>query len=277
MSALDVFVAAVERALPAWPDGMDACAEALGSLATSDDLGARVAAELAALVERPARTPAATASLHCWVLWAGARGAKLCLVRVPSGAGDDAAYLTDAASHQLLTPVGPDPVEGDLYEQRDAPDPEVMRAGCVLRARRRVALRAGDVLSLRPRRDVFDFLPSDGPRYALVFDGPRVHTQQWVYARETLLPATSLAADPHDARLEAAMRLLRVLGHTPGAPAVAALARHGAHFVRWTAVRHASGLDPARGLALLRAAVDDPHPHVRDAARRALARLEEGH
>jgi HEAT repeat protein len=130
------------------------------------------------------------------------------------------------------------------------------------------------VLSLRARRDVFDFLPLPEARYLLILDGPRVHTQQWVYARETGTPVASLAADPHDARLEAAMRLLRVLGHTAAAPVVASFATHDAHFVRWTAIRHTMGLDPERGVELLRAALDDPHPHVRNAARKALQRVD---
>jgi hypothetical protein len=273
VSAFEAFVRVAERALPAWPEGLDACADALRALAVSDALRERVARELDALAARPTHTPPVSASRHYWVLWA-AGGAKLTLVRVAAGEGDDAGYLTDSASHQLLAAVGPDPVVGDRYEQAAAPDPEVMRAEYPLTRRERVTLREAEVLSLRARRDVFDFLPLPEARYLLILDGPRVHTQQWVYARETGTPVASLAADPHDARLEAAMRLLRVLGHTAAAPVVASFATHDAHFVRWTAIRHTMGLDPERGVELLRAALDDPHPHVRNAARKALQRVD---
>ncbi len=85
--------------------------------------------------------------------------------------------------------------------------------------------------------------------------------------------ADHIVAAPHDARLEGAMRLLRVLGHRPGAKVTAALASHEAHFVRWTAIRYTTALDPEEGRRLLQQATTDPHPHVRRAAERALARI----
>jgi hypothetical protein len=268
MNALDAFVEAAARAVQTWPEGRAACADRLRDLAASDALGRRVADELEALAARPTHTPAGTASLHSWILWSSPSGARLTLLRVAAGEGDDAGYLTDSPSDQLLATLG-EAVAGDLYEQ-GAPDPEVLAPDRALAPRGSREVRPGEVLALRARRDVFDIRPLPEPRYLLVFDGPRAFTQQWVYARATLAPVASVAADPHDARLEAGMRLLRVLGHAPGVPAIAALAAHPAHFVRWTAVRYAMALDPDEGFRLLEHAASDPHPHVRNAARRAL-------
>lgn len=274
MSELDRFTELAAESLRAWPDGLDACAAALGALAASDALAERVARALADLAATPTHMPAARISRHAWVLWTHPSGARLTVLRVAAGDGDDAGFLTDSASHQVIAACGPLPVEGDRYTQDAAPDPEVMSPAYALTRREAVTLRRGEAITLRPRRDVFDIAPRGEDRHALVFDGPRALTQQWVYARSSLAPVSSVAADPHDARLESAMRLLRVLEHTPAAPVVAALAAHDAHFVRWTAIRYTLALDPAAGRALLAAAADDPHPHVRDAARRAMARLD---
>jgi hypothetical protein len=258
------------------PGGLDACVDLVRELAGSDVLRDRIAGELATLAAEPTHTLFRTAGRNHWVLWASPdrRGASLSLVRVPVTPRDDADYLTDAAGHQILAPCGPGSMQAERYEQRGAADPEAMGADEALTPRGPVTLRLGDALVLEPRRDVVDLLPPAEPAYLLVFDGPRVLTQRWVYDKSTLRAVSSVAASPHDARLEGGMRLLRVLGHTPAAPVVAALAAHEAHFVRWTAIRYTMALDPDEGRRLLESAVTDPHPHVRRAAERALERLE---
>lgn len=271
--ALDHLVSVVESALPTWPDALPDCADALGALARSHDLAARVTRELSRVVEAPTATPTGRASKHAWALWSSPTGARITLLRVAGGDVDDAGLLTDVAWHQVIAACGALPLEGERYTQDVAPDPEVMDPSYALTRRGGFTLHRGETLHLRPRRDVVDLAARLEDRLALVLDGPHALTQQWVYARSTRLPVSSVAADPHDARLEAAMRLLRVLGHTGGAPAVLALTEHPAHFVRWTAIRHALALDPAQGRLRLAAAVDDPHPHVRAAARRAMAQL----
>jgi hypothetical protein len=278
--------AAFDRLVAAWPGlgRVDApgelaeCVELVRDLAGSDVLRERIAGELAALTAEPTHAPVRSAARNHWVLWASGdrRGATLALTRVPVTPRDDADYLTDTAGHQILVSCGPGPIQGERYEQCGAEDPEVMSADESLTPRGAVTLRPGDAIVLKPRRDVLDLLPPAEPGYLLVFDGPRVLTQRWVYDRSTLGAVSSIAASPHDARLEGGMRLLRVLGHTPAAPIVAALAEHEAHFVRWTAIRYAMALDPDEGLRLLRRAATDPHPHVRRAAERALARLDDG-
>jgi hypothetical protein len=266
-------VATVERAIPGWPAGLDECAAALVALAASDHLRERVLAELEAVVAEPTHSPGLTATQDAWVLWMGERGAKLTFVRVPAGNEDDAGHLTDSAAHQLIVTVAGDRLEVDLYTQATS-DPEVMAPELVLAPNGRRSLGPGECLCLAPRRDVAYIPALPEARHMLLLEGPRMLTQQWVYARESLRPIASVAADPHDARLEAAMRLLRVLRHQAAVPALVALAAHPAHFVRWTAIRHTMALDPVAGLTLLRAATADPHPHVRAAAARAVASRE---
>ena len=63
------------------------------------------------------------------------------------------------------------------------------------------------------------------------------------------------------------------MGDASSAGVIADLMEHPAHFVRWTAVRAAIELDEGVGLALLERASRDEHPHVRNAAARALAEI----
>ena len=272
------YVTALERLVGTWPEGLDECVELVRELAGSDVLRERIAGELAALAATPTYTPSRSATANHWVLWTASDGrrANLALVRVPAALRDDADYLTDAPAHQVLAPCGPGGIAVERYEQCAAADPEVMGGEEALAPRGTVTLGRGDVLVLRPRRDVVDLPPGPEARYLLVFEGPRLLTQRWVYDKETRRAVASVAADPRHASLEGGMRLLRVLGHTAAAPVVAALASHEAHFVRWSAIRYAMALDPAEGHRLLRAALADPHPHVRRGAERALARVAAG-
>jgi HEAT repeat protein len=100
----------------------------------------------------------------------------------------------------------------------------------------------------------------------------------WTYDPSTLAAVAPVAADKEDSKLEYIAWTLTELadpetGDKGSAKAIAALLEHPAHFVRWTAVRTAMALDEATGRALLARASEDPHVHVRNAARRALEQL----
>jgi HEAT repeat protein len=49
---------------------------------------------------------------------------------------------------------------------------------------------------------------------------------------------------------------------------------HQDHFVRWESLRAQARLDGEYALPQLKAALDDPHPHVRNAARSSLRRYQ---
>ena len=228
-------------------------------MATSDDL-----APASPPSSRPRRAPHLHARrgglLHCWCR-GGARGAKFCLRARPGGG---ATTRRNSLTRRPTNPHagGPRPRGGRSHEQRDAPDPEVMRLaalrarrGWQARGRRRAVVWRGATCSTSCR--------ATGRGNALVFDGLRVHTQQGVRA-ETPPPAASLAADPTTrarwrCRLSACWsRPARVCGGVARAPRGPLRPLDGRPPRR--------GPRPGVGSALLRAAVDDPHLHVRDAA-----------
>jgi HEAT repeat protein len=96
---------------------------------------------------------------------------------------------------------------------------------------------------------------------------------RWTYSRETLRPLKPTPASLSANHLEYAIGTLLHLDHPDAVAALSGLASHPAHHVRWSAIRAVVELDPERGAALLTAALADPHPHVRNAARRGLDQL----
>jgi hypothetical protein len=278
MRNLQDFIAAAEPVVANWssaPSALEACARLVRDFAASGVLRESIARELAAIAGEPTRTPSRSASTHLWVLWGASRGGRLAVSRIHRGVRDESDYLADAPSYRFLTPLDAEPLEVELYEQCATEDEEVMSKDDALTPRGPRTLHPGEVLTVRPRRDILHVPDQTRDRHLLSFDGPRFVTQQWVYDFETRKPVYSVAADPHDARLEGAMRLLHVLGHQDATDVIARLASHEAHFVRWAAIRHVTGLDADVGIRLLEAATTDAHPHVRASAQRALERLRE--
>ncbi len=67
---------------------------------------------------------------------------------------------------------------------------------------------------------------------------------------------------------------MAAMQETRAVPLISSLADHPSHAVRWAVVQALGRLDPQAALQHLRQAVNDPHPHIRNAAQKTLARLE---
>src|SRR2546429_8706694 len=76
-------------------------------------------------------------------------------------------------------------------------------------------------------------------------------------------------------RLQSAARLRAEVGGQSSLPGLRKLLEHKDHFVRWTALRSIMAIDTGEGAALVREALNDSHPHVRNAAARSLAKIAE--
>jgi hypothetical protein len=98
---------------------------------------------------------------------------------------------------------------------------------------------------------------------------------RWIFDGTTLKAKHAASGSVTDKRVEFAMRVLRMMPSPTSAETMEHVARaHPAHFVRWAAIRELGRLDLARAARLMDAAsTKDPHPHVRNAARRDLERL----
>jgi hypothetical protein len=96
---------------------------------------------------------------------------------------------------------------------------------------------------------------------------------RWEYDSSTLAPVRAVASETADSRLEFWALMVSAMDSRTSLAALEGLRAHPAHFVRWAAVQAIYRLDHAKGLEALWSALDDPHEHVRNAARHALTRI----
>lgn len=87
--------------------------------------------------------------------------------------------------------------------------------------------------------------------------------------------ASCTASDMGASRVQILATLVRELGWKEGADTLIELAGHSDHFVRWHVLRELTALCPKTAyIHVSKAAADDPHPQVRDAALRTQAMIE---
>lgn len=207
--------------------------------------------------------------------WSLHRSPAFELSVIPVAAGADRIdYLYGAPQHRLIAAL--DTARVALYHHTRAHAPDVFDRSVVLSPAGERALGGGEVLELRAWRDVCDPLPSPVPGYLIELSSAPVDRVRWTYDRATLAPHTPTPAIRASNLIEFAVWTLVELGHPEAMTALRRVAEHPSHHVRWTALRAAVEVDRAAAIALLEAALDDPHPHPRNAARRGLDRLRAG-
>lgn len=183
--------------------------------------------------------------------------------------------LYTATQHVLIGVAGFAGAGEARYEMFEQPDPwpnEVLDRSRTLVRRGVHVCPPGGVMRLRAGIDAPRLLPVDKPVVLLLLASRNVVPLRWEYDEE-LVPLRAMAAMNASSRLEYTARLLAELGQRSSVEPLRDLFAHPDHFVRWAAVRAVMKLDFDEGAVLLRRAEDDPHPHVRSAARAAVARL----
>jgi hypothetical protein len=132
----------------------------------------------------------------------------------------------------------------------------------------------GDLLIKRGDLDVLDFEGAPGdPLLVVRLELHARGTLGWLFDRDTLTAIGGTATSPLESRLISLIRVAAQYPETDLAPLRAA-ARHPSHNVRWAAVQAIGKLDAQAAIALLSGMTGDPHPHIRNAAQKTLARLD---
>jgi hypothetical protein len=237
-----------------------------------------VNAELQHLVDEPAYRSDGLSDVDV-VLARSPRFTLTARIVNPTPAPIGARVARSSVEDYLMAVVGKGsaPIVTEWYEQ-PRPDPNtVFDRTRVLIPRGRRTLVAGEPVRVRAARDVVRIVPADEPSFVAVLASVPVAVLSWEYDLDSGVPARAVSGSTAASRLEATARLLGELGDPSCVPALAELAHHPHHFVRWAAVRAVAVLDPMRGVELLRRAVEDEHPHVRKAACAALRQIEQSH
>ena len=159
-------------------------------------------------------------------------------------------------------------VEVTRYVPESDRDPAVLDRDCGLRSAGVRVLDRGEFDCFEAWRDVTEF---DGRGVLLQLHSPLCHTTRWAYDRRSLKPVALVAAERSLGRIDDALQMLRRIGTAGHAVACEKLLDHESHVVRWEAVRVACALGHKESRRLVENATRDSHPHVREAATRAMA------
>ncbi|NEQ79293.1 MAG: HEAT repeat domain-containing protein [Moorea sp. SIO2I5] len=130
----------------------------------------------------------------------------------------------------------------------------------------------GHIARFFAARDVYIMLPMQKPVILLILASATVASLYWEYDRETLRPIRAISASHNASRLQYTAYMLSEIGNQNSVAPLQDLMEHEDHFVRWAAVRAIMKIDFYDGLKMLDIVRHDPHPHVRNAASKALAK-----
>jgi hypothetical protein len=181
-------------------------------------------------------------------------------------------WLSDEPFHRLMACLGAEPVEL-RWLRRGRGDPGVFDPDVGLVEGEVRTLSPGEVLAIPAREVVVEVLPVARPTAFLTLESRSLFDQIWFYDRDTLRPCFAVAAGGELARIDRCLQYLGHKAHAPAADALEGLCSHPTHFVRWSAFTALCAVDEARARAALGQLCDDPHPHVRRAARATLAQF----
>jgi hypothetical protein len=246
------------------------CRAALERLLASDWFERLVSSELEALARFP-QGPTGGFSETRMTLFGG-KGMALTMMLVAAGATSPDRLLA-ACRHTLLGVAGPGALEVRRFFQPDPFPSDVVDRTRRLEDRGSERLAAGQTFTIRTGHDVVVSFAPAGPTVVLALEAEESTPYYWRYDPRTLLPAAVVCGTNDGSRLQFAANVLARLGDGRCAPALRALAGHSDHVLRWTAIRTLVQLDRRAGRELLEAALEDPHPHIRQATRTALERL----
>jgi hypothetical protein len=265
-------VAAVDPSIETNADAFWTCSDPFTTLLRSNFLPHLLAWELECLRQDPDYVPCPGGDRDFEVF---RLGQVVLSVRLLMPDGDAASSLLYGfCEHNLTANIGPGSVLIERWKQNwDGPAEVLDRTRRLIPCPSQV-LEPGAHVRFEAHRDVARTGVGEGAAVVIALTRMQATRMRWVYDAFTLLPVHAEAADSTAARIEYAIALLAALDHTEAVPVIAALYDHPDHFVRWSAVCRVMDLDPSEGVHLVHRALQDPHPHVRRAARRSLDCIE---
>jgi hypothetical protein len=180
-------------------------------------------------------------------------------------------YIHSSPFYGFYAPLGGEPL---VYETFDLPeqyrndvfDPTLKIASTGIHQ-----VAPGEVLELHTDRTIYD-LKVTRPQLVLKLTTAAYHTLEWLFTRESLSAWQANDADLRSTQLRVSAYLLGRLGDQSSVEALQQLAEHPNHSARWAAIQALGRLSRSEGLAQLEKAVNDRHPHIQRAARKALSR-----
>jgi hypothetical protein len=266
------FVEEVEATLgPGGPEAFWQCEPSFARLLNSDFLPSLVSHELGRIGDDSNYSPAGSISDFDLAILLEERFTLSVCVLEPGM--ELSKRLYSMTEHCMIGVAGSGMMSFDTFEQPVPTPNDVFDRSKRLERSGVQRVRPLQVQRFRAAADVFRMLPPVEPVVLLFFTSSTLLGLRWEYDASTLFPIRAIAASSTSSRLEYTARMLAALGDRGSICALASLLNHQDHFVRWTAIQSVMRLDFDEGVRLLEVAVDDPHPHVKGSAHRALDRL----
>lgn len=184
-------------------------------------------------------------------------------------------YLHSATEHHFIGVIGPGSLENRRFWQPSPLPSDILDRTKRLKDRGIEHLHPGDIALKRAGHDITLTGGRTEPVIVLGFNLQDVLPIRWRYDAETLCPDRAIAADLSASRLEFAAMILSRIGDKSSIRPLERLYDHPSHAVRWAALRRLIQVDIQAGLRLLDRAIHDPHPDVRESARRAAGALKD--
>lgn len=178
-------------------------------------------------------------------------------------------FIHSTTRRQMLAPLDGRALQFDVYELPAGVRLDVFDPSVKLTRTGTGTTEAGEILPIEPGRAVVDF-KSVGTVARL--ETPATEPIDWLFSRETGQAVQGSDAGIITSQLRMAANLLGRLARPTSVVALENLCVHAHHSVRWSAVRNLAMLDGGAARRQLEMMVDDPHPHVRNAARATMER-----
>lgn len=269
---LDAFLDAAAKVLdPADPESFWSCREPFRALLTSGFLAELLQRQLGFCLSGTGELIQAGTGFSGRLALAGGMQLDILLVE-PGHAPDE---LIGYPSHVLIGVVGRTAharLTLARYRHGASYRNEQFDAETALAREPDELLGAGDVAGVRAGREVFRLVAAAAPCAVILLQSKPFLQYAWQYDPDTGKPRQAICPDSATFRLFYTTRLLKEIQGPGNVAALLHISHHRSHFVRWSALQALFANDRSAALERLEEALDDPHPRVRDAARRALGR-----
>jgi len=180
-------------------------------------------------------------------------------------------FIYTMSQHMIIAVLGDQPLNAFHYYFPDSADIEVFIPELKLQKGIKCTHPPGSIIVIDSGSDIIDvdiYNPVLVVKLSSIINQPL----QWAFRRDTRKSIQAIAANPVDSELVSMARALGGLAHPMAIPSLLDLVRHPRHFVRWAAIQALGCISSEQVLPCLRrAAAEDPHPHIRSAAERALS------
>ncbi|MDH2350186.1 HEAT repeat domain-containing protein [Bradyrhizobium sp. SSUT18] len=199
-------------------------------------------------------------------------------IKAASAQGSRHAEVVCHGNDHIRANLGPPPLEFDIFEMPAEHRYDVFDRSVRPNFVRRYCQPKGEALGVEAGRHILRMVkpPADAYQVFAVSLQSR-YSVIWHFDADNLEPKYAAAANLMSSRVQTAIGILGQMAGQSALPVLTAAAESGDHFVRWSAISAVTAIVQQEGLVLLRRALEDPHPHVRSAANRALLKLYPSH